>query len=96
MTKTANTAQPALATEARRMGAVARLAFARQRHPDLRRKEAESRVLLSAAILEMDAASETGPALHEQAAVNEARDAYLHALADLLRGEPNSCDGNVQ
>lgn len=72
-----------------RIGAVARLAFARKQNPDLVRAEAAARVDLAAAIMAMDEAEDI-PGRHnlnEQVAVEAALRAYGHALADLIRGE---------
>lgn len=77
------------ATESERISAIARLAFARQRHTDLSRAEAAARVELAAAIMVMDEAADVAGRhnLAEQAAVNVALTAYGQALADLIRGE---------
>ena len=83
--------------EAARVGAVFRLMMMRERHPDLGRREAEARLELAAAIIAMDEADEAAAAvtqgmpqrhtLHEQAAVERAKNAYAQALADLVRGD---------
>lgn len=81
--------------EAANIQAVARLAFARQQYPELIRAEARTRVMLAAAIQafdEVEGRIEDGEkihSLHEQAAVEQAKDDYAHALANLLRGETN-------
>lgn len=84
------THQPVI-TESQHVAAVHRLACARQQHPQLRAAEANARVVLAAAIMAMDEACDAGPAVAEQAAVEQARHAYAVALADLIRGESNSC-----
>lgn len=79
--------------ETQRIGAVARLAFARKTHPELGRAEASARVDLAAAIMAMDEAEDAdGHGVHrhsmqEQAAVEVAVRAYADALAALVRGE---------
>ena len=75
--------------EMQRIGAVARLAFARKQNPDLVRAEAEARVVFAAAIMAMDEAEDV-PGHHnlnEQVAVEVALRAYGQSLADLIRGE---------
>ncbi|SDH39102.1 hypothetical protein [Microbacterium sp. 77mftsu3.1] len=83
-----------LGVEAARIGAVHRLAFAREQHPDLVRAEAQARVDLAAAIMKLDEAADSDDVIwgrrhtmQEQAAVERAKNAYAQALADLLRGE---------
>lgn len=79
-------------SEAARVGATARLAFARQQHPELVRAEAQARLDLAAAIMAMDDAADL-PGRHnfnEQVAVEQAKDHYAAALADLVRGEAAS------
>jgi len=79
--------------EAIRVNAIARLSFARQLHPELRRAEATARVDLAAAIVAMDTvenrveAGEKRHSLNEQAAVEQATRNYAEALARLIRGE---------
>lgn len=66
------------------------LSMHRKRFPELVKAEAQSRLLLAAAIQRLDAAYDADPddpALFEQVAVTEASQAYAQALADLLRGE---------
>ncbi|MFF8917485.1 hypothetical protein ACF08M_30295 [Streptomyces sp. NPDC015032] len=64
-----------------------------ERHPELKRRVADARLELAAAILAMDAVEEriqAGEKIHslqEQAAVELAKNAYAQTLADLLRGE---------
>ncbi|WP_137811329.1 hypothetical protein [Gordonia sp. GAMMA] len=87
---TTTTHQP-VTTDSQHVAAVYRLACARQQHPQLRTAEANARVVLAAAIMAMDEACDTGPAIAEQAAVERARHAYAVALADLIRGESDSC-----
>lgn len=75
--------------DAAHVAAVARLAFARKQHPVLVREEAAARVGLAAAIMAMDEAAEV-PGHHnlvEQVAVEQAKDRYVLALANLVRGE---------
>lgn len=75
--------------EASRLGAVLRLSFARQQHPVLVREEAAARVDLAAAIMAMDESADV-PGRHnlvEQIAVEQAKDRYGQALANLVRGE---------
>lgn len=66
------------------LNAIVRLAMARQDHPELNKALAQANLTLAAAIMAMDATS--GPALAEQAAVEQATAGYAQALADLLRG----------
>ncbi|MDO5865179.1 MULTISPECIES: hypothetical protein [Paenarthrobacter] len=90
---TAITSEPDLDAEAQRVAAVHRLATSKAFHPELRRAEAQARVQLAAAVMAMDevedriAGGEKIHSLHEQAAVERAKDAYAQALADLVRGE---------
>ena len=76
--------------EARLIGATARLAFTRRQHPDLKTAEAQARLRLAAAVMAMDEAFESGPAIAEQLAVEEAKNEYAQALADLVRGQAHS------
>ena len=72
-----------------RVAAIARLASARKQHPELGREEADARVDLAAAIIAMDEAADV-PGHHnlvEQVAVEQAKDRYAQALANLIRGE---------
>ena len=86
--------QLAPSDEAAKVGATYRLAFAREQHPVLRQREADARLVLAAAIMQLDEAEDTDDVvagkrhtLQEQAAVEEAKNAYAQALADLIRGE---------
>jgi hypothetical protein len=75
--------------EVHKVSAIARLAFAREAHPDLRKAEAEARVNLAAAIMAMDSAYDL-PGQHdlnEQMLVERTKHAYAQALANLVRGE---------
>lgn len=86
---TSATKQIDLGVEARRVQATARLAFAREMHPDLYHETAAARLDLAAAIIAMDEAEDV-PGRHnlqEQADVEQALRAYGQALADLIRGE---------
>ena len=76
-------------TEEQRVGAVHRLAFAREQHPELSRRLAEAKVELAAAIIAMDEAADIPGRhnLHEQAAVETMTQRYAQALADLVRGD---------
>ncbi|WP_327357766.1 hypothetical protein [Streptomyces sp. NBC_01304] len=80
-------------SEEQKIDAVRRLGVMSERHPELKRRLADSQLELAAVILTMDAVDEriqAGEAIHslqEQAAVEQARDAHAQALADLLRGE---------
>lgn len=67
-----------------------RLAFAQRTHQDLARAEMQSRLRLTAAVLELDEAIDYGPAIDEQVSVELALCAYRRALADLLRGRTDS------
>ncbi|MFD8609488.1 hypothetical protein [Streptomyces sp. NPDC059631] len=64
-----------------------------ERHPELKRRAADARLDLAAAVLAMDAvekrirAGEKIHCLQEQAAVELGKNAHAQALADLLRGE---------
>lgn len=81
-----------LGIEARRVQATARLAFARETHPELHRALASARLDLAVAIIAMDE-TEDIPGRHnlqEQAAVNSALLAFGQAMADLIRGEEGS------
>lgn len=62
---------------------IVRLAMAKKDHPGLNEALAQANLTLAAAILDMDTAPR--PALAEQAAVEQAMQAYTQALADLLR-----------
>lgn len=85
-----------LEDEASRVAAVHRLAMSRDRFPELRRTEAQARRDLAAAVIAMDevddriAAGENTHSLNEQAAVEQAKDRYAQALADLVRGVHSS------
>ncbi|MEU3049099.1 hypothetical protein ABZ705_21760 [Streptomyces sp. NPDC006984] len=80
-------------SEEQKVAAVHRLSVMSERHPELKRRVADARLELAAAILAMDAVEEriqAGEKLHslqEQAAVELAKNAHAQALADLLRGE---------
>ncbi|MDW6058116.1 hypothetical protein SAZ11_08435 [Streptomyces sp. FXJ1.4098] len=80
-------------SEEQKVAAVHRLSVMSERHPELKRRVADARLELAAAILAMDAVEEriqAGEKIHslqEQAAVELAKNAYTQALADLLRGE---------
>ncbi|MGW1784895.1 hypothetical protein ACWCQQ_38195 [Streptomyces sp. NPDC002143] len=79
--------------EEQKVAAVHRLSVMSERHPELKRRVADARLELAAAILAMDAVEErvqAGKKIHslqEQAAVELAKNAHAQALADLLRGE---------
>lgn len=91
-------AQVDLGVEAGRVGATYRMATMRERHAELGRAEAQARADLAAAIIAMDEACERAErepwmhSLREQAAVELAKTRYAQALADLLRGEAQSCE----
>lgn len=80
-------------SEEQKVAAVHRLSVMSERHPELKRRVADARLELAAAILAMDAVEEriqAGEKIHsfqEQAAVELAKNAHAQALADLLRGE---------
>lgn len=82
--------------------AVVRLAFVRQKYPELVRAEAAARLRLAAAIIALDEVEDrhqdrSHPGLYslaEQAEVEAAKEQYVCALADLLRGEANSAEGS--
>ncbi|MFI8089116.1 hypothetical protein ACIF9R_12475 [Streptomyces sp. NPDC086080] len=80
-------------SEEQKVAAVHRLSVMSERHPELKRRVADARLELAAAILTMDAVEEriqAGEKIHslqEQAAVELAKNAHAQALADLLRGE---------
>lgn len=81
-------------TEAARVGATFRLAFAGKQHPELRQAEAAARLDLAAAIMAWDEAEDSDEVragrrhtLHEQNDVALAKSAYAQALANLIRGE---------
>ncbi|MER6367104.1 hypothetical protein ABT255_01775 [Streptomyces mirabilis] len=80
-------------SEEQKVAAVHRLSVMSERHPELKRRVADTRLELAAAILAMDAVDERiqeGEKIHslqEQAAVDQAKNAHARALADLLRGE---------
>lgn len=75
------------------------MAMRKIQYPQLVHTEAQARLKLAAAIAAMDEAEdriEMGMAIHslnEQAAVEQAKDAYGQALADLMRGQASSCKG---
>lgn len=69
------------------VGALFALATSRTLHPELGHEESQARLTLAAAIMEMDEAMQSGPAIHQQANVNEATTAYAQSLANLLRGQ---------
>ena len=77
--------------EMERVGAVYRLASTRAQCPDLGHAEAAARLGLVAAIMALDEAEAADiPGRHtlfEQAAVEDAKSAYVQALANLVRGE---------
>jgi len=79
-------------TEEQKVSAVYRLGVMSEKHPELKRRVADTRLELAAAILAMDAVDdriESGEKIHslqEQAAVGLAKNAYAQALANLLRG----------
>ena len=78
-----------LTQEEARVGATFRLTMMRDLVPELKKAEAAARLDLAAAIIAMDVAADI-PGRHnlsEQVTVEDAREAYGHALADLLRGE---------
>lgn len=80
-------------SEEQKVAAVHRLSVMSERHPKLKRRVADARLELAAAVLAMDAVEEriqAGEKIHslqEQAAVELAKNAHAQALADLLRGE---------
>ncbi|WP_340375864.1 hypothetical protein U5640_12345 [Streptomyces sp. SS7] len=80
-------------SEEQKVAAVHRLSMMSERHPELKRRVADARLELAAAILAMAAVEEriqAGEKIHslqEQAAVELAKNAHAQALADLLRGE---------
>ena len=80
-------------SEEQKVATVHRLSVMSERHPELKRRLADARLELAAAILAMDAVEEriqAGEKIHslqEQAAVELAKNAHAQALADLLRGE---------
>lgn len=80
-------------SEEQKVAAVHRLGVMSERHPELKRRVADARLKLAAAVLAMDAVEEriqAGEKIHslqEQAAVELAKNAHAQALADLLRGE---------
>ena len=76
--------------EAARVNATMRLAFSRIAAKDLGRAEAQARLDLAAAIIALDEAEALADenqthTLHEQLAVETAKNDYAQALADLLR-----------
>lgn len=78
--------------EAARANATMRLAFARIAAKDLGRAEAQARLDLAATIIALDEAEALADenqthTLHEQLAVETAKNDYAQALADLLRRE---------
>lgn len=80
-------------TEEQKISTVYQLSMMSGRHPEMKRRVADARLELAAAILTMDAVDErieAGEKIHslqEQAAVEHAKNTYAQALADLLRGE---------
>lgn len=67
-----------------------RLVEQRKRFPELSKAVVQARLTLAVAIMKMDYMLEVGPAIAEQAAVEEATHAYAAALADLVRGQKDS------
>lgn len=82
-------ATTAAESELAKIQAVSRLAFARTTFPELRKAEAEARLVLAAAIIAMDDAGGLPGRhnLYEQELVNTALAEYGQALANLIRGE---------
>lgn len=86
-------------TEEQKIDAVHRLAINKNTHADLREAEAQARVTLGAAIIELDKIEERinlGEPMHslyEQMLVEQAKDEYTQALANLLRGEAPPAEG---
>ncbi|MFB7594631.1 hypothetical protein [Streptomyces sp. NPDC056160] len=80
-------------SEEQKVAAVHRLSVMSEQHPERKRRVADARLELVAAILAMDAveariqAGEKIYSFQEQAAVELAKNARAQALADLLRGE---------
>ena len=78
-------------TEERKVDATHRLAMNKIACPDLVEAEAQARLTLTAAIIALDEVEEqifSGEpihSLHEQMLVEEAKNAYAQALANLLR-----------
>lgn len=81
---------PADDFEARRFEATTRLVAARKQHPELSRAEAAARGHLAAAIITLDKALESGPAIGEQVDLRAASNMYAQALANLVRGESSN------
>lgn len=70
-----------------------RVGMMRERHPELSKKLARAQYLLAAAIIAMDDAEDI-PGRHnlqEQMAVERLMIEYAATLADLVRGEEDSC-----
>ena len=61
------------------------LAVHGDKYPELRLAEAQARLALASAIMEMDAAP--APALQEQMQVEQAGEDYKQAMANLIWGE---------
>jgi myo-inositol catabolism protein IolC len=80
-------------SEEQKIDAVHRLGTTAERHPELRRRVADARLELAAAMLAKRAideriqAGEKTHSLQEQAAVEQAKNAHAQTLGDLLRGE---------
>ncbi|MBD0673987.1 hypothetical protein [Streptomyces sp. CBMA156] len=80
-------------TEEQKVAAVYRLGVMTAKHPALKGRLADTRLELAAAIIALDAVEERiqgGEKIHslqEQTAVEQAKNDYAQALAELLRGE---------
>ncbi|MDX3020031.1 hypothetical protein [Streptomyces acidiscabies] len=80
-------------SEEQKAAAVHRLGVMSERYPGLKRRVADARLELAAAILAMDEAEvriQAGEKIHslqEQAAVEQAKNDHAQAVADLLRDE---------
>lgn len=88
MPNQSHTASPA-ADDTAGLASIFKLMMMGQSHPELRKAEARARVQLASAIRALDAAASVPGrhTLNEQLAVNQAKDDYAQALADLLRGD---------
>ncbi|MFK0179609.1 hypothetical protein ACIQVR_26985 [Streptomyces xanthochromogenes] len=80
-------------SEEQKIDTVHRLGVMSELHPELKRCVADAQLELAAVILALDAvdkriqAGEKIHSLHEQAAVEQVKNAHAQVLADLLRGE---------
>lgn len=86
---------PNISEEGKAVRGAFRVGVMRERHPELSKKLAHAQNLLAYAIIDMDDAEDTPGrhSLQEQMVVERLMVEYTAALADLIRGEEDSCVG---